>query len=428
MFDFSRCLLVMTAVAVLLASCASAAPGADGETGMAAEPDPAGVSRAAWLTRDWNEIEAAAMGTTVHFYAWGGDPQINRWLQGYVANELQRRHNLRLQLVPMDTGDIVNKLVNELAAGRDPGSIDLMWVNGENFRTAREADALLGPVDEPLPNFRAYVDAGAPEFRYDFGMPVAGYEVPWGQGQFVMIYDQARVPDPPRSLVQLEDWVRRNPGRFTYPAPPDFTGSALLRTLLYDAVDGYEKYLQDELPSPELEARAEALWDILYQMKPYLWEQGRSYPSSLGRQHELFSTGEVWLTMAYGPNEAAQKVKSGLFPETTRTFVFESGTLANTHFLAVAANAANVPGALVAANFLLSPEAQLSKYDLNHWGDLPVLDPARAPESYRRQLAEWPRHEATLAPETLEAHKIPELPPFYVDRLEELWAQHVLRR
>jgi ABC-type uncharacterized transport system YnjBCD substrate-binding protein len=47
----------------------------------------------------------------------------------------------------------VNKVLGEKEAGRDAdGSVDLVWVNGENFRTMRQGDLLYGSWAQFLPN------------------------------------------------------------------------------------------------------------------------------------------------------------------------------------------------------------------------------------------------------------------------------------
>ena len=51
----------------------------------------------------------------------------------------------------------------------------------------------------------------------------------------------------------------------------------------------------------------------------------------------------------------------------------ENGALSNIHILAIPWNANATAGAQVTINFLLSPEAQSRKGDLNVWGDPSVL-------------------------------------------------------
>ena len=46
-----------------------------------------------------------------------------------------------------------------------------------------------------------------------------------------------------QNLEELEKWVKENPGKFTYPAPPDFTGSAFIRHMLNETSEEYSAYL-----------------------------------------------------------------------------------------------------------------------------------------------------------------------------------------
>ncbi len=50
-----------------------------------------------------------------------------------------------------------------------------------------------------------------------------------------------------------------------------------------------------------------------------------------------------------------------------------SGESTIPHFLGVLESSDNKPGGLVTLNFMLTPQAQLSKYDPDYWGDLPVI-------------------------------------------------------
>ena len=43
----------------------------------------------------------------------------------------------------------------------------------------------------------------------------------------------------PEKLEDLKEVLMKNPGKFTYPALPDFTASAFVRNVIYDIV-GYE--------------------------------------------------------------------------------------------------------------------------------------------------------------------------------------------
>ncbi|HHV63699.1 MAG TPA: ABC transporter substrate-binding protein [Peptococcaceae bacterium] len=379
------------------------------------------------LEMDWDSILEISAGTTVNFYMWGGDERTNTWVDTYVANAMQEKLKVKVQRVPMGPDEYLNKLLGEKQAGKEQGSIDLVWINGENFRTARQADLLWGPFAEKIPNYLKYVDPLEPDVAYDFGFPVEGYEVPYGKAQFVFAYDTAKVQNPPRSSQELLQWVKENPGRFTYPELPDFTGSVFVRHLMYELCGGYESFPYTEnVNKEELDRKLEPLWQYFQELKPYLWRQGETYPSAIASLHQLFMDGEVDLTMSYNPASFSGMIEQGLLPDTVRTFVWEAGTIGNTHFLAIPFNAPNKLGAMVLANFLLSPEAQISKYKPANWGDLLALDIGKLESEYREELAAIDPGVATLTNEELQSHRVPEIAASYIPVIEELWKEKVV--
>ena len=86
----------------------------------------------------WEEIVEAARGTTVTFYGWGGDENRNNWLNTTVADHLKQHYDITLEVVGMNIDDILAKLSGEKQAGAKKGSIDMIWINGENFYPAKE--------------------------------------------------------------------------------------------------------------------------------------------------------------------------------------------------------------------------------------------------------------------------------------------------
>jgi putative spermidine/putrescine transport system substrate-binding protein len=405
--------LVSTIVLILLVSGAAWAGGT---------PDTPAEDDIDLQAASWSEIVALAEGTEVRIYMWGGSDTINRWIDSYVADEVDRRFGIDLIRVPMDASVFVNKLLTEKQAGTETGTIDILWINGENFRNAKEADLLYGPITPLLPNFAEYVDPASAEF--DAGYPTDGYEAPWGRAQFNFDVDTARVDDPPETFEELARWVRANPGRFTYPQPPDFTGSAFIRQAFYAVTGGHEQY--DGAFDPDLfDRNAPRLWEYLNGIAPYLWQGGESYPRDLATLDSLFERGAVDYTMSFTQTNAATRIANGRYPETVRSFVMRDGSLYNTHFLAVSFNAPNAAGALVTIDFLLSPEAQLSKNQLENWGDFTVLDIDRLPEDVRRRFTSLELGSATVPLDELSAAAVPEIASEYWEALEEGWDAEV---
>jgi putative spermidine/putrescine transport system substrate-binding protein len=373
----------------------------------------------------WDEVLEAARGTTVNWFMWGGDDIINTNVDNDIGGPLAEQFDITLNRVPVaDTADAVNQVLDEAAADvTSGGSVDLIWINGENFRTLKDANLLYGPWAEDLPN-ASYVPWEDPAVANDFGTPVEGYESPWGHAQFVFHYDSADVPEPPTTFEALQQWIHENPGLFTYPAIPDFTGSVFVRHLFYWAAGGPEPFL-GEFDQAVFDEYAPAVWEYLNDIEPDLWRGGETYPEE-GIMFDLLANEEIEFNMGYSPGEASLRIAEGTYPDTVRTFVMDTGTLSNNNYVAIPFNASNPAGAMVLANFIISPEFQLVMADPERWGWEIPTDPATWPAEAQEQLAAYERGVATLAPDVLAPHALPEPPSDWVTAMEEGWIENVL--
>jgi putative spermidine/putrescine transport system substrate-binding protein len=376
--------------------------------------------------QSWSEIEKEAQGTTVNFVMYGGNDALNSYIDKWVAPRVKEEYGITLERTPVsDTADAVNKLLNEKQAGKQEGTADLIWVNGENFFTGSQADLWFGPWAEQLPNAK-YIDWDADIIKKDFGFPVNGYEAPWGQAQFVMIYDSAKIDDPPKTAQELKQWVADNPGKFTYPAPPDFTGNAFVEQIFYQTTGGPGKY-QQKFDKSVFEEQAPEFYDYMNSIEENLWREGNTYPESSTKLDDLYQNGQVNFTMSYNPYYAQQQVEKGIFPESTKSYLFEGGTLANTSYTAIPFNSTNKSGAQVVANFLESPKAQIEyqKQQLN----LSVLDPDKLPEDKAKQLRDsTPSGESVVPLQKLRENRVPEARSEWLLQIQDGWEANVQKR
>jgi putative thiamine transport system substrate-binding protein len=368
----------------------------------------------------WGDTATQARGQTVYWNAWGGDEQINAYI-AWVGEEVADRYGVDLVHVKLtDTAEAVGRIVAEKASGRSgDGSVDLIWINGENFAALKREGLLFGPFAASLPNFRHVDTVGKPTTLTDFTIPTEGFEAPWGMAQFVFLHDGASVPEPPRTIPALLNWAMANPGRFTYPAPPDFIGTTFLKHVLIELTPDPDA-LQRPVEEADFAAVTAPLWDWLEAVEPHLWRQGEGYPASGPALHQLLDDGEVDFSMAFNPAEASAAIEAGRLPETVRSFILEAGTIGNTHFVAIPFNAAHKEGAMVVANFLMSPEAQARKQDPTVWGDFTVLDVAGLDATDRERFDRLPRGVATLPPEALTPVR-PEPHPSWMTGIEAEW-------
>ncbi len=391
-------------------------------------PEPTAEAEGAPAYANWDEVLAAARGTTINWFMWGGDDTINANVDNDIGGPMRDLYGITLNRVPLaDTADAVNKVLDENAAGvMKGGSIDLIWINGENFKTLKEAGLLYGPFTDLLPNSK-YVNWDDPAMAFDFGYPVEGYESPWGHAQFVMEYDTGQVgEEPPTTFEALQEWVHANPGKFTYPAIPDFTGSVFVRHLFIWAAGGPEPFL-GEFDQAVFDEHAPKVWEYLNDLEPDLWRAGETYPEAAAMT-DLLANQEIAFNMGYGPGNASLNIAQGIYPETIRTFVFDTGTLANNNYVAIPFNAGNPAAAMVVANYMVSAQFQITMADPNRWGWLSTIDPARLSDGDRAVLTGFELGPATLAPDVLAAHALPEPNGDWVTAMEQGWVENVLEQ
>jgi putative thiamine transport system substrate-binding protein len=373
---------------------------------------------------NWDAVLEDATGETVYWNAWGGSENINAYI-GWVGDELRERYGVKLVHVKLDdTANAVASVVTEKAAGKNEnGAIDLIWINGENFASMKRQGLLFGPDwAQKLPNWQ-YVDAETkPTITTDFTIPTDGMESPWGMAKLVFFHDSARTgaSDLPDSADELLQWAKANPGRFSYPQPPDFIGSTFLKQVLSEKTADPQKLLQP-VKAGEFAAVTKPLFDYLDDLHPHLWRSAKAFPKDYPSMSQLLADGELDITFAFNPAEASAAIANDLLPDTVRSFTFSGGTLSNTHFVAIPYNAAAKAGALVTANFLLSPEAQARKQDPNVWGDPTVLAIEKLSGEDRARFAELDLGIATLKPEQL-GPTLPEPHPSWMAMVEEEWA------
>ena len=375
-----------------------------------------GASALAQGAPSWSQIEAQARGQTVYFNAWGGGDAINAYIQ-WAGAEVLQRYGVKVEHVKVsDTADVVKRVRNEKAAGKLDGSVDMVWINGENFLTMKREGLLFGPFAERLPSF-AFVDVqGKPTTRIDFSEPVEGMEAPWGMAQLTFMADRKRVPQPPRSMTELLAFAKAHPGRVTYPRPPDFHGTTFVKQALLEL--NSDRAALYKPVTPEALAKATApLWSYLDALHPHLWRAGKQFPQNAAAVRQMMADGELLLALTFNPNEAANEIAAKRLADSVTSYQFSSGTVGNTHFLAIPVNARAKEGAQVFINFLLSAQAQARKADIAVWGDPTVLALDKLPPAQRALFAAKPLPGQV----ELSAPAIPEPHGSWVDPLEKEW-------
>ena len=363
----------------------------------------------------WESVLTTGNNTTVRLMMWQGDPFINAYIQEYVKPRVKELYGINLELSSGQGNMIVSMLMNEMEAGKDESAIDMMWINGETFYQLKQIDALYGPFTDLMPNAE-FVDWNNPFIAMDFQQPIEGYESPWGNVQLTIIYDSLLTPEPPVTIDALEVYLQNHPGTFTI--PNEFTGMTLLKSWLIAFADDpsvFEGSFSEEVYN----AYAPQLWDYIKRIKPNMWQRGNTFPDGPATMHKLLSNGELHFSMSNNDGEVDNKVLQGLLPETSRAYVFESGTIQNSHYMGIVKGSGNISGAMVVANFLMSPEAQYEKMKPAVWGDGTVLDISKLTPEWQEKFASIPNRKYAPPRTTINQYALMELAPEYMIRIFE---------
>lgn len=429
-------LQMLLVLALLVAACGQNAPAAAPTSAPAAAPAATALPASGALDpapkgyegKSWDNILSEAKGQTVNWHMWGGGEEINTFVDKTYAPLLKEKYDITLNRVPVsDIAETVNKLLGEKQAGKtSDGTVDLMWINGENFKTARQADLLYGPWSQGIPNAKL-VPWSEPIVAYDFGFPVEGYESPWGGAQWQYVYNTAAIPqnELPRSFAALKEWVKAHPGRFTYVAPPAFYGNRFLWQALYELMGGPET-LSGQFDQAKWDAESPKLWAYMNEIKPYLWRKGETYPKDLADLNKLFANGEVDFTYTFTFGGVAAQVAKGELPPTSKVYVFDKGTIGDRHYLAIPFNSPHKAAAMVLANLVLQPDLQIAKAKPDVWGDGFAIDPKLLSPEDKAKVDAFPKSDASLPPEELTRIILPSLVAEYDTKVQDDWKTFVV--
>lgn len=429
-----KIVFVFVVLALLLAACA---PSATAVPQSAATTQPAAITAQAapgeFDLNDWNSVLAAAKGQTVNWYIWGGSDSINAFVDNFYGKALQERFGVTLNRVPLaDTVDAVNQVLSEKQAGADPGAVDLIWINGENFFTLKQAGLLYPDWAQKLPNSQL-VNWDNPAIYLDFGNPVDSLESPWSSAQFQLIYDSKRMEagELPRSYAGLKTWACAHPGRFTYiaPGPGGFLGTRFVKGALYEISGGAEQW--QKFDQAAWDRWAPELWKYFNELKPCLWRNGETYPKDEAELKNLFANNDVDFSMTNDITGAGTGIANGLLPQTARAFVFDNYMISDFNYVAIPSNAPHKAAALVLANLLLEPEFQAAQIlPENGFGLGYAIDVNRVSDSAqvaRLQDAAAKLGEAATPASELAKSLVGDTAAEYQNLVEQGWSENVLQ-
>jgi putative spermidine/putrescine transport system substrate-binding protein len=317
------------------------------------------------------DIETASAGKTLNFYAYSDGGGFDGFIANFLKPQLSELYDITVVHHKLtDTVDAVLQVEYESKYySANNGSIDLIWINLENFSRLKNAGYLFGPWATKVPN-AANFDFSDYSIAYDGGIPIAGYEFPYNGAQVAFFYNSAQVTTTTdianlKTILGIKTWLEANPGRFTYAAPAanadasnyDFTGSAFIRHVFYEIGGPYTDFIGSTTVDTALyNKRAPKVFQYLRSLEPFLYTSSgllglsNNYPSNNTYVDSLFGNGDIWLTLNYDPLHAVTEIAAGTWPISSQGYVLSGGTLANTNYITIPKNAKHKLAAVVSTS------------------------------------------------------------------------------
>jgi putative spermidine/putrescine transport system substrate-binding protein len=394
-------------------------------------------------TTTWEDVEARAKEEgTVNLYYWGGSDQINIWMD-QIATAGLAEQGIKLNPVRITgTKDAVDLVLAEMNSGKGlgEGSVDAIWVNGENFATLKRQNALFGAFADKTPNSKN-IEWNPEDPRSllnlrDFGVETGNAEMPWSGEQYVCAANTKRVDraDLPSTFAELQSYLESNPGKFTYVKPPNYVGNTFVQAAVYShnpdgtGAASFQSSIT-EMGAEELARLIKPGLEYLKALDPLLLgAQGGNarYPEDGGALDGLFLNGEVDMACKFGLYAVAKGLENGTYPEGAEAFIFPAGNMIkNKNYLVIPANAPNPAATIVMTNYMSSVDAQATK--LKFTGMPPGVDPWTLTEAEVQELTDASPGLVGVTQAELDANTAPDTNATLVDVIEAAWLEYIER-
>ncbi|WP_299949915.1 ABC transporter substrate-binding protein [uncultured Ruegeria sp.] len=390
----------------------------------------------------WEDVQARAKEEgQVNLYYWGGSDKINIWMDSVAVPALAAEGVTLNPVRITGTKDAVDLVLAEKGSGKGlgEGSVDAIWVNGENFATLKRQDALMGAFADKLPN-SANIEWNPEDPRAllnlrDFGVETNASEMPWSGQQYVCAVNTTRVPadQVPGTFAELMNYLEANPGKFTYVKPPHFIGNTFVQATVYalnpegNSAVPFQSSI-DELGAAELARLITPGMEYLKALEPHLLGAGGNarYPEDPKALDGLFLNGEIDFSCQFGLYGVATGLRDGTYPEGAEQFIFPEGNMIkNKNYLVIPGNAPNPAAAMVMANYMASVDSQATKLEIA--GMPPGIDPWKLSADDAAKLDAASPGLVGVTQADLDANTAPDTNATLVDVIEATWLEYIER-
>lgn len=196
------------------------------------------------------------------------------------------------------------------------------------------------------------------------------YVQPYRGTTVILAYDSEAVPEPPKTMDELVEWMKANPGRFAYNTPgTGGAGDSFVRTAVYNFLPE-EAITSDD---PKWEEQWDEGFEFLASIHPYMYKSGGSivYPNKNQGTLDLLNQGEIDMCINWADMVLSQRAQ-GAIKDTIKITQIEPALTGSLQTLAIPTFGSNEDGAYAFMDYMLSPEAQ--QIMVEQMAAIPLID------------------------------------------------------
>lgn len=307
-----------------------------------------------------------------------GGQEVRDALQAIADNfnkdpEYSKKAKVEIQFVVSGTSEqsLNDRLAAAYKAGEKDTDFDLIAIDDSAIATilAQTDENFFEPIDNSkIPNYNNLI--------YKDNV-VGDTFIPYRGTSVFLAYNSDTVKEPPRTAEELYQWIRENPGRFTYNDPTTGnSGFSFVANTIYNQLPEEAALSDDKKWLDEHEKEWNSGFELLAELHPYLYKTAGKvqYPMKNAGSLDLLATKQIDMCPAFANMILTQKAM-GTLPDSIKLVQLEEPFLGGLAGFLIPSIGKDKEAALSVIDYYLSYDAQAT--DWNKMFASPVVDPEK---------------------------------------------------
>lgn len=282
-------------------------------------------------------------------------------------SEYGEDYELNVEFVLSGAGaqSVQDRLLAAYEAGEENTDFDMVLLSDAEYASyiSESDEDLFNPIDfSKVPNAENLLSSVA--VGEDYLLPYRGTTV-------VLAYNSDVVQTPPQTSEELYQWIKDNPGRFSYNSPGSGgAGSSFVATSVYNFLP--EEALTSD--DPDWKTEWDQGFDLLEELHPYLYQTGGQtiYPNTNQGTLDLLAAQEVDMIPAWA-DMSIQQLSEGTLPESIKITQIDPAFTGNVDALSMPSiGQASDEARHAVMDFMVSKEVQ--EILLDQMAAIPLID------------------------------------------------------